>query len=66
MDGAKGAHMLEATYKEVTGSTTTPVRTIDVLVQTKDGQALDLFLRAPEADFDKARLREVLDTFRLK
>ena len=66
LDGAKGARMIEATYKEVTGSTTTPVRTIDVLVQTDKGKALDLFLRAPDADFDKARMREVLDTFRLK
>jgi hypothetical protein len=66
VDGAKGAHMIEATYKEVTGSTTTPVRTIDVLVQTKQGVALDLFLRAPDADFDKVGLRKVLDTFRLK
>jgi hypothetical protein len=66
VDGAAGAHMLEATYKEVTGSTTTPVRTIDVLVQTKKGVALDLFLRAPDADFDKVGLRKVLDTFRLK
>jgi hypothetical protein len=66
LDGAKGARMIEATFKEVTGTTTTPVRTIDVLVQTDKGQALDLLLRAPDADFDKARLREVLDTFRLK
>ena len=67
LDGAKGAHLIEATYDEVTSSSaTTPVRTIDVLVQTDKGVALDLFLRAPEADFDNARLREVLDTFRLR
>jgi hypothetical protein len=67
LDGAKGAHLIEATYNEVTGSSaTTPVRTIDVLVQTDKGEALDLFLRAPDADFDRARLREVLDSFRLK
>ena len=67
LDGAKDAHLIEATYDEVTGSTaTTPVRTIDVLVQTDKGVALDLFLRAPDADFDNARLREVLDTFRLQ
>jgi hypothetical protein len=67
VDGAKDAHLIEATYNEVTGGTaTTPVRTIDVLVQTDKGVALDLFLRAPDADFDRARLREVLDTFRLQ
>jgi hypothetical protein len=67
LDGAKDAHLIEATYNEVTSSSaTTPVRTIDVLVQTDKGVALDLFLRAPEADFDRVRLREVLDTFRLK
>src|SRR5262249_26673747 len=58
--GAKGAHLVEATYRDGT----TPVRTIDVLVQTKAGQAFDFFLRAPEADFDKAGLRKVLPTFR--
>jgi hypothetical protein len=60
--GAKGAHLVEATYRDAT----TPVRTIDVLVQTKGGVALDLFLRAPEADFDRAGLRKVLATFRLR
>jgi hypothetical protein len=64
--GAKGAHLVEATYNEVTGSTTTPVRTIDVLAQTEDGVALDLFLRAPAADFDRSGLRKVLGTFRLQ
>jgi hypothetical protein len=60
--GAKGAHLVEATYRDGT----TPVRTIDVLVQTKGGVAFDLFLRAPEADFDRAGLRKVLTTFRLE
>jgi hypothetical protein len=64
--GAKGAHLVEATYNEVTGAKTTPVRTIDVLAQTDDGVAFDLFLRAPAADFDRAGLRKVLTTFRLK
>jgi hypothetical protein len=66
LPGAKGAHLVEATYDEVTGAQTTPVRTIDVLAQTQDGVALDLFLRAPAADFDRAGLRKVLTTFRLK
>jgi hypothetical protein len=66
LDGAKGAHLVEATYNEVTGAKTTPVRTIDVLAQTDDGVALDLFLRAPTADFDRSGLRKVLTTFRLK
>jgi len=66
LDGAKGAKLIEATYREVSGASPTPVRTIDVLVQTDKGVALDLFLRAPDADFDRARLREVLDTFRLQ
>jgi hypothetical protein len=67
LDGAKDAHLIEATYNEVTSSTaTTPVRTIDVLAQTDKGEAYDLFLRAPDADFDHARLREILDTFKLR
>ncbi len=60
--GAKAAHLVEATYRDAT----TPVRTIDVLVQTKGGVAFDVFLRAPEADFDRAGLPKVLATFRLK
>lgn len=64
--GAKAAHLVEATYDEVTGAKTTPVRTIDVLAQTEDGVAFDLFLRAPSADFDRSGLRKVLGTFRLK
>lgn len=66
LDGAKGAHLVEATYDEVTGEKTTPVRTIDVLAQTDGGVAFDLFLRAPAADFDSSGLRKVLSTFRLK
>jgi hypothetical protein len=64
--GAKGARLVEATYNEVTGSSTTPVRTIDVLAQTSDGVAFDLFLRAPQADFDRSGLRTVLSSFRLR
>jgi hypothetical protein len=59
--GAAGARLLEATYR--VGAT--PVRTIDVLVQTRAGVAYDVFLRAPDADFDRAGLRKVLATFRL-
>jgi hypothetical protein len=66
LGGAKGAHLVEATYDEVMGAKTTPVRTIDVLAQTEDGVAFDLFLRAPAADFDRSGLRKVLGTFRLK
>jgi hypothetical protein len=66
LDGARGAHLVEATYNEVTGAKTTPVRTIDLLAQTEKGVAFDLFLRAPEADFDRSGLRKVLGTFRLK
>jgi hypothetical protein len=60
--GATGARLLEAVYR--VGAT--PVRTIDLLVQTKPGVAYDLFLRAPEADFDRVGMRKVLSSFRLK
>jgi hypothetical protein len=66
LDGAKRARLVEATYNEVTGTKTTPVRTIDVLAQTEGGEAFDLFLRAPTADFDRSGLRKVLGSFRLK
>ena len=64
--GAERARLIEADYLEVTSKTeTTPVRVIDVLVRTEDGVQLDFLLRAPRADFDRARLHEVLDTIRL-
>ena len=50
----------------MTGSTTTPVRTIDVHARTEDGMLYDFFVRAPDADFDEDRLREVVDTFQIK
>ena len=58
--------MTEARYDEVTGSTTTPVRTIDLHVRTEDGMLYDFLVRGPDADFDKDRLREAIDTFRIK
>ena len=66
IDGAKEARMTEARYDEVTGSTTTPVRTIDLHVRTEDGMLYDFLVRGPEADFDKDRLREAIDTFQIK
>ena len=58
--------MIEADYIEKTGTGTTPVKTIDLLVRTKDDAQLDFLMRAPQADFDRVRLNEVLDTIRLK
>jgi hypothetical protein len=65
LDGADAARVIEADYVEKTTGGTTPVRTIDLLVRTKDGDQLDFLLRAPSADFDRVRLNEVLDTIRL-
>jgi hypothetical protein len=66
LEGADDARLIEASYVEVTSKTaTTPVKLIDVLVRTEDGVQLDFLLRAPRADFDRARLAEVLDTIRL-
>ena len=64
--GADEARVIEADYIEKTAGGTTPVRTVDLLVRTADGDQLDFLLRAPRADFDRARLDEVLDTIRLK
>jgi hypothetical protein len=63
--GAADARVIEADYVEKTGGGTTPVRTIDLLVRTDDGEQLDFLMRAPRADFDRVRLDEVLDTIRL-
>jgi hypothetical protein len=65
LDGADRAHVIEADYIEKTAGGTTPVRTIDLLVRTKDGAQLDFLMRAPQADFDRVRLNEVLDTIRM-
>ena len=65
LDGADEARVIEADYIEKTGAGTTPVRTIDLLVRTQDGDQLDFLMRAPSADFDRVRLNEVLDTIRL-
>ena len=45
LDGADQARVIEADYVEKTAGGTTPVRTIDLLVRTKDGAQLD-FLHA--------------------
>ena len=66
LDGADEARVIEADYIEKTTGGTTPVRTIDLLVRTQDGDQLDFLMRAPSADFDRVRLNEVLDTIRLK
>jgi hypothetical protein len=66
LDGAKQAQVIEADYIEKTGTGTTPVKTIDLLVRTKDNAQLDFLMRAPQADFDRVRLNEVLDTIRLE
>ena len=68
LDGAKGAHLIEADLQRGHRlERTTPVRTIDVLVQHQGRASRSTSSCAPrEADFDNARLREVLDTFRLK
>jgi hypothetical protein len=65
LDGADAARVIEADYVEKTGTGTTPVRTIDLLVRTEDGAQLDFLMRAPSQDFDRVRLNEVLDTIRL-
>ena len=66
IEGAKEARLTEARYDELTGDTTTPVRTIDIHARTEDGMLYDFGVRAPEADFDRDRLREVIETFRIK
>lgn len=66
LDGASDARLIEARYLQATPEKTTePVRTIDLLVRTEGGTQLNLFVRAPEAEFDAARLRAVVDSFRV-
>jgi hypothetical protein len=66
LEGATDARLIEARYLQATPEKTTEmVRTLDLLVRTKSGTQLDLLVRAPEGDFDKARLRAVVDSFRV-
>jgi len=66
LEGAEEAQLTESRYDAVTGDETTPVREIDLHALTEDGVLYALVVRAAEADFDRARLREVIDTFRLE
>ena len=66
VEGAEEARLTDGRYDQVTGDVTTPVRMVDVHAITEDGMLYDFFVRAPAADFDDARLDEVLETFRLK
>jgi hypothetical protein len=64
--GATDARLIEASYLQPTPKKTTEtVRTIDLLVRTERGTQLNLLVRAPETDFDRARLRAVVDSFRV-
>jgi hypothetical protein len=64
--GATDARLIEARYLQATPKKTTePVRTIDLLVRTEGGTQLNLLVRAPEKDFDRARLRAVVDSLRV-
>ena len=47
LSGAEHAQVIEADYIEKTAGGTTPVKTIDLLVRTKDGAQLDFLMRAP-------------------
>jgi hypothetical protein len=64
--GATNARLIEARYLQATPKKTTEaVRTIDLLVRTEGGTQLNLLVRAPENDFDRARLRAVVDSLRV-
>jgi hypothetical protein len=66
LDGASDARLIEARYLQATPEKTTEmVRTLDLIVRTTSGTQLALLVRAPEGDFDKARLRAVVDSFRV-
>jgi hypothetical protein len=62
VEGARDARLIEARYDEGT----TPVRTIDLFALTEEGMLYDFVVRAPAADFERLRLPEIIDTFRLK
>ena len=59
------AYRIDAEYSSFTEA---PVRvkTVDLLVQTPDRVQLNFFVRGPAEDFDRLRLPEILDSFRLR
>ena len=59
------AYRIDAEYASFTEE---PVRvkTVDLLVQTPEKVQLNFFVRGPAEDFDRLRLPEILDSFRLR
>ncbi len=66
IEGAQHARMFEASYNEKGDDGPQPIRTIDLLVRSKGGTQFDILLRAPEADFDRAGLRKIIDTLKVR
>jgi|GEM_PF-4060965 len=64
--GARAARRVDARYSaQRPGRARVRLRQVDLFVLTRDGRALDFFVRAPASDFDAARLGLVFDSFRL-
>jgi hypothetical protein len=66
VEAATAAHLTEGVYPERTpAGTEVQVRIIDLHVLSPDGTLFDVYVRAPEAEFDEATLRAALESFRL-
>ena len=65
LDGAEEARMIEARYVEPTEAGDQAIRTIDLLVRTREGAQLSVLLRAPEEAFEASGLRKVPGTLRI-
>ena len=66
LDGAAGAHVVDAEYTMAKAGAKVLVREVNLLVLTEDGRALDFFVRSPARDYAGAKLQAIFDSFRLR
>lgn len=66
VEAATAARLTDGVYPQQTpAGAEVQVRIIDLHVLSPDGTLFDVYVRAPEAEFDEAVLRAALDSFRL-
>jgi hypothetical protein len=65
--GAAGAKLIESevSNEPATGGPATPVRLFDVVAVSKKGTAVNMFIRVPSADVERARVRDIIGSLEL-
>jgi hypothetical protein len=59
------AYRIDAEYRSFQDEPV-PVRTVDLLIQTKDAVQMNFFVRAAASDFERLGLERIVETFRLR